>query len=159
MTSTLRSLFHPTRPGAALAAVRRKDWKPSANLEKACADAPSNLVMLGVTDVAESLPSLLASLPGTLQTMINTSIAVAKADAGAGAKRAPVMAPRPAPEVPGQVRAARPGGRGGMMARAGGPRYARRRKAPTNLRAAAARTLATVVTSRLMPTSCPSRRI
>ena len=71
---------------AAVAAVRRKDWKPSADVERACQKVPSKLVMLGVTDVSESLSSLLASLPGTLQTMINTSVALAKArSGGAGA--------------------------------------------------------------------------
>ncbi len=107
--------------GAALAAVRRKDWKPSANLEKACADAPSKLVMLGVTDVAESLPSLLASLPGTLQTMINTSIAVAKAAAGTGAREGTGDGPRAGGGGAGPGPGGRPGGRGGMMMRAGGP--------------------------------------
>jgi hypothetical protein len=67
---------------AAIAAVRRKDWKPSAELERACQKVPSNLVLLSVTDVSESLSSLLSSLPGTLQTMINTSIALAKARSG-----------------------------------------------------------------------------
>jgi hypothetical protein len=110
----------PDAARAALAAVRRKDWKPSANLEKACADAPSKLVMLGVIDVAESLPSLLASLPGTLQTMINTSMAVAKATAGTGAKAAAGDGPRPGAGGAGPGPGGRPGGRGGMM-RAGGP--------------------------------------
>ena len=67
---------------AALAAVQRKDWKPSSGLERACESLPPKLVALFVDDVTDRLPSLLASLPGTLQTMINTSIALANARAG-----------------------------------------------------------------------------
>ncbi len=77
---------------AAVTAVRRKDWKPSASLEKASKHIPSNLVMLGLFDVSESLSSMLASLPGTLQTMINTSIALAKGRAS-GADAASNAAP------------------------------------------------------------------
>ena len=47
---------------AAVTAVRRKDWKPSPTVEKACQRVPSNLVMLSVTDVSESLSSLLGEL-------------------------------------------------------------------------------------------------
>ena len=72
----------PDAARAALSAVQRKDWKPSAALERACDSLPAKLAALIVTDVTDSLPSLLASLPGTLQTMINTSIALAKARAG-----------------------------------------------------------------------------
>ena len=77
---------------AAAEAARRKDWKPSSEVDKACQTVPSNLVMLGVSDVGESLSSLLASLPGTLQTMINTSIALSKARAS-GADAAPARRP------------------------------------------------------------------
>ncbi len=40
-------------------------------------------MLLMVSDVAESLPSLLANLPGTLQTTINTSIALSRNPASA----------------------------------------------------------------------------
>ena len=40
-------------------------------------------MLLMVSDVAESLPSLLANLPGTLQTTINTSIALSRNSASA----------------------------------------------------------------------------
>jgi hypothetical protein len=39
------------------------------------------MVVLGVSDPREMMPALLASLPGTLQTMINTAITVARARA------------------------------------------------------------------------------
>jgi hypothetical protein len=62
----------------AIAAVRRKDWKPSASLEQALEKLPDQLHLLGFTDVGDSLSSLLAGLPGTLQTLINTSILLNK---------------------------------------------------------------------------------
>jgi hypothetical protein len=67
----------PDAARAALAAVQRKDWKPAASLERAYASLPSKLTAMIVSDNTDSLASLLASLPGTLQTMINTSIALA----------------------------------------------------------------------------------
>jgi hypothetical protein len=63
---------------AAITAVNRKNWTPSATIQKATAHVPSKLMLLMVSDVAETLPSLLANLPGTLQTAINTSIALAR---------------------------------------------------------------------------------
>ena len=63
----------------ALAAARKKDWKPSGALAKAFENLENNLVLLGVSDVSETLPGVLASLPGTLQTMINTTWTLAKA--------------------------------------------------------------------------------
>ena len=80
---------------AAAEAAQRKDWKPSSEVERACQTVPSNLVMLSLTDVSEGLSSLLASLPGTLQTMINTSIALARARASGadGTPGAPGTAP------------------------------------------------------------------
>ena len=100
--------------------MRRKDWKPSAVLEKAYQHVPSNLTLLSVTEVSENLSSMLASLPGTLQTMINTSIALAKGRAGgtdAGTNAAPGMARRPGGPMMGPGRAMsgimRSGGQGG----------------------------------------------
>ena len=115
---------------AAAEAARRKDWKPSSEVERACQTVPSNLVMLGVTDVSEGLSSLLASLPGTLQTMINTSIALAKvrADGADGTPGAPGMAPGMAQGMGaqgmGQGMAGsgmRRGARGPMMGSGSGP--------------------------------------
>ncbi len=117
----------PDAARAALAAVRKKDWKPSANVQKATEHAASNLVMLGVADVGETLPSLLASLPGTLQTRINTAIAVAKAglpgnlnQAGGGGRPAQGAASAAAPgaRMGGPLGRARPGVAAGLGARA-----------------------------------------
>ena len=107
---------------AAITAVKGQNWAPSANIQKATERVPSKLMLLMVSDVAESLPSLLANLPGTLQTTINTSIALsrnpASADqagtngpggmaAGAGGQRGPGR---------GRFQAAGLGGRGGAGA-------------------------------------------
>src|SRR5205823_8732763 len=48
---------------AAPKAVRRKDWKPSEEVQRACERLPSNLVLLGIGDPREVLPQFLASLP------------------------------------------------------------------------------------------------
>jgi hypothetical protein len=103
---------------AALAAAKRKDWKPSSDIERACEKVPSNLVLLSVNDVRESLSSLLASLPGTLQTMINTSIALAKARASGAKPDAPPGQAEPPTGVASREAMMRRGGRGG------GPRAA-----------------------------------
>ena len=106
----------------ALAAVRRKDWKPSEDLAKVFESVADNLVLLGVNDVADTLPPLLASLPGTLQTMINTSVALAKAKAGA-ASTDTGAAGTPPPATASTSRAPGPplgGGRRGGMAAPGG---------------------------------------
>ena len=98
----------------ALAAVRKEDWKPSGNLTKVCENAPDNLVLLGVNDIGETLPPLLESLPGTLQTMINTSLALAKG-------KSPADAAGKAPGSPagGPAGNAPPGGRRGGLGLAG----------------------------------------
>ncbi len=87
----------PESAHAALAAVKRKDWKPSDNLAKVCENVPGKLVLLGVTAVSETLPPLLASLPGTLQTMINTSVALAKSRGDASQAEDKTAPPGPGP--------------------------------------------------------------
>jgi hypothetical protein len=69
---------------AALKAVKRKDWKPSEDLQRACQRVPAQLVLLGVGDPRGMLPQFLASLPGTLQTMINSAITLARNRAAGG---------------------------------------------------------------------------
>ena len=69
---------------AALKAVKRRDWKPSEDVQRACERVPSNLVLLGIGDPRETLPQFLATLPGTLQTMINTAITVARTRGAGG---------------------------------------------------------------------------
>jgi hypothetical protein len=119
----------PDSARAAITAVKGQNWALSANIQKATERVPSKLILLMVSDVAETLPSLLANLPGTLQTAINTSIALsrnpASADqagtngpggmaAGAGGQRGPGR---------GRPQAAGFGGRGaGAVASEGGSR-------------------------------------
>jgi hypothetical protein len=109
----------PEAARAALTAVRRKDWKPSDDLTKACENVGDKLVLLGVNNVADTLPPLLASLPGTLQTLINTSLTLAKGKGGTnGADSSAARTAQP-PNQPGgetMARGGRSGGAsGGMM--------------------------------------------
>ena len=62
----------------ALEAAKKKEWKSSTEVERALADLPAGLVLLMMSDPRETVPALLASLPGTLQAQINTMIALAK---------------------------------------------------------------------------------
>ncbi len=89
----------------ALAAMKQKDWKPSAEVQQACESVPERLIALGLTDVRDSLSSVLASWPGSLQAMINTSIALS----------------RPRKESDQPAGGQQPG-RGGMMAMGRGAR-------------------------------------
>ena len=83
--------------------IKKKGWKPSADIEQALSHVPSDLIFLAVGDPRETTPGLLASLPGTLQTQINTIIAMSAAG--------------PAAAGPGN---AGPGGNAGWL-RCGGP--------------------------------------
>ena len=114
---------------AAVAAAAHKDWKPSTEIERACEHVPSKLIMLSVNDNSESLSSILASLPGTLQTLINTTIALSKARANgalASGPNAPTGSNSGMGMQPGM--SSPPGGPGmrgpggpGMRGRMGGP--------------------------------------
>jgi hypothetical protein len=68
----------PDGADAALKAVKRKDWKASEDIERACQRLPSKLIVLGLADPRDQLAPFLASMPGTLQTMINTAVTVAR---------------------------------------------------------------------------------
>jgi hypothetical protein len=105
----------PDSARTALTAVRRKDWKPSDSLAKVCENAPDNMVVLAVSDVSETLPSVLASLPGTLQTMINTSVALAKSPGTTSPSEGQTSQPGsggPGVAMEGRSRSSGPGGRG-----------------------------------------------
>jgi hypothetical protein len=103
----------PDAARAAVAAVRRKDWKPSPVLEQSLERLPEKLTMLGVSDVGDGLSSLLASLPGTLQTLVNTSIAMSKGKAAGDAPGGSATpAGNPAAAAAGAA-GGRRGGRGG----------------------------------------------
>jgi hypothetical protein len=66
----------------ALETVRKKGWKPSADVENALARLPDRPMLVALVDSRESDSSLLASLPGTLQARINTLITMSAANAG-----------------------------------------------------------------------------
>ncbi len=88
----------------------RKDWKPSEEVEKACAAVPNQLIALSVNDVRDGLSSVLASWPGTLQATVNTAIALSR--------------PKP-PEAEQTADAARPPGRGASMSGSATRRHGR----------------------------------
>ena len=96
---------------AALKVAKQKGWKPSEDLQKASEHLPPKMVVLGVTDPRDVMPAFLASLPGTLQTIINSLITMARSQA-ANAQQGGMNGPGPG--APG------PGGPGGMQGRMGG---------------------------------------
>jgi len=61
---------------AALETVKKKGWKPGPDVEQALSHLPPRPIFLAVGDPRETVPSLLASLPGTLQAQINSAIAL-----------------------------------------------------------------------------------
>ena len=69
--------FSTTSEGArtALDTVKKKGWKPGPEVEQALSHLPSGPILVAVSDPRETVPSLLASLPGTLQAQINSVIA------------------------------------------------------------------------------------
>jgi hypothetical protein len=103
----------------AIAAVNRTDWKPSEEVAKFFERVVDKLVFLAVNDVTETLPPVLASLPGTLQTMINTTLALAKGKNGPDAGSDRTATPPPAGQAPVSP-GGPPGRRGGGMAAPGG---------------------------------------
>ncbi len=60
---------------AALDTVNKKGWKPGPDVAQALSHLPPGPIFLAVGDPRETVPSLLASLPGTLQAQINSAIA------------------------------------------------------------------------------------
>jgi len=60
----------------ALETVKKKGWKPGPDVVQALSHAPPEPIFLAVGDPRETVPSLLASLPGTLQAQINSAIAL-----------------------------------------------------------------------------------
>ena len=110
----------------ALATARKKDWKPSSDLAKALENVENNAVLLAVSDVSDTLPGVLASLPGTLQTMLNTTWTLAKAKAGTEAGASQPTTPGGAGGVQGVGALSRRSGMampgGGMQTQGGGGR-------------------------------------
>ncbi|MGC8639844.1 MAG: hypothetical protein ACP5XB_08225 [Isosphaeraceae bacterium] len=111
--------------------ISKKDWKPSADIAQAVSHVPSDLILLAVLDPRETMPGLLASLPGTLQSQVNTLITMSTADSAAdpgnagpgGMPGAPGYASRGGPGS--MMMAPGPGGSGGYsgmsMSQPGGP--------------------------------------
>ena len=93
-------LAFSTSPQAARAAIeslQRKAWAPSPELERSLAKTSENTVLLLYGDSRETTPTILASLPGTVQSLANSFLAAAAqaeriAEAGPGT-RAPGMQP------------------------------------------------------------------
>jgi hypothetical protein len=109
---------------AALKAAKQKGWQPSEDLRKAGEHLPPKMVLLGVSDPREIMPTVLASLPGTLQTIINTAITVARSRAAnpqQGGANAPGAGQMPAGR---RMMGMGPGG-GGAMAPGMPPRGGR----------------------------------
>jgi len=106
--------FSPTSEAAraALDTVKKKGWKPGPDVEQALSHLPPGPIFLVVGDPRETVPSLLASLPGTLQAQINSAIALS-AGGSPGA--------RPGGTGPGQPGAGPGYGPGGSAPGAGGP--------------------------------------
>ncbi len=97
----------------------KKNGKPGPDVEQVLSHAPSGTVLLAVGDTRETVPSLLASLPGTLQARINSVITLS---AGGSAGSVPGGA---GPGPPGARPGFGPGGSGGFDPRGrmgpGGP--------------------------------------
>jgi len=67
---------------------KNEGWAPPPEVATAFEQLPSSLILLSVSDPRETTPELLATLPGKLQTAINTAIAQAKANAAAATNAA-----------------------------------------------------------------------
>jgi len=98
---------------AALDTVKKKGWEPGPDVEQALSHLPPGPIFLAVGDPRETVPSLLACLPGTLQAQINSAIALS-AGGSPGA--------RPGGMGPGQPGAGPGSGPGGSAPGSGGPR-------------------------------------
>jgi hypothetical protein len=100
---------------AGIDAAKKKDWKPSGDIEQALSHVPPGPMLLAVGDPRETVPAVLASLPGTLQTMINTMIAMSAGQAGPAAPGTNPLGFNP----PGTMQPPGSGGAGGFPAVSG----------------------------------------
>ena len=94
----------PQAARMAIESLERKAWAPSPELERSLAKTSENTVMFFYGDSRETTPTILASLPGTLQSLVNSFIATA-----AQAERIAEAGPAASPFQPGGV----PGAGGG----------------------------------------------
>ena len=104
----------------AMTALKGKNWKPAESTSQAIGHAPEGLIALGVIDTSDGLPSFLASFPGTIQSMVNTALAVAKNRATAAAAKPGTPPPGGAPGANASVSVGQ-GGEGGGRRGRGGP--------------------------------------
>ncbi len=81
----------------ALKIARQKDWQPSEDVRKASERIPSKVVLMGVNDPKEVMPELLATLPMTLQSIIN-SVIITRARANAQASEGDPQQPAGGPQ-------------------------------------------------------------
>jgi hypothetical protein len=110
----------------ALGALKQKEWKPSEEVQKACAELPKQLIALLVNDVRDGLSSTLASWPGTLQSTVNTAIALSRpkaAESGPAATPGEQLQPGRRASMAGRAPGRAVGASGvlGRAAMAGGP--------------------------------------
>jgi hypothetical protein len=112
----------------ALKAAKQKRWQPSEDLQKAAEHLPAKVVVLAVSDSREIMPDVLASLPGRLQILINSALAMSRMQianqqqAGANPNANP-QAGGPG----GQMMMGRGRGRGSMPSQPGGSEMMRGR--------------------------------
>jgi hypothetical protein len=104
---------------AGLEAVRKKGWKPSSEVEQALAHLPSPLDLLMLSDPRETLPTVLASLPGTLQAHFNTAVALSAAGASGNQTGGAAPGQGPGGQGRGAIQSGYPGAPGSMMMRRG----------------------------------------
>lgn len=81
-----------TTAEVAITALAQKGWKPSADVEKALAAVPDEVVSLAVLDPGQTTPSMLSSFPAMVQAQINSGIALSKVEV-AEMPRSPMGAP------------------------------------------------------------------
>ncbi|QEH34235.1 hypothetical protein OJF2_27700 [Aquisphaera giovannonii] len=109
----------------AIDAVKKKDWKPSADIDQALGHTPPNSILLAVDDLRSTAPGILANLPGTIQMQVNTTIAVLQSQQGMQPGQVPggypgASAPGSFGPAPSTPPGGSPGGRPGLPRGAGG---------------------------------------
>jgi len=120
----------PQAAREAIESLHRKSWAPSPDLERSLSKLSPNTVLLLYGDSRETTPTILASLPGTLQTLVNTAIATAArvdaaSQAGQGGPGGPGGPGGAGSYPPGMMTGMSrgSGGPGGPAGRPGGPGF------------------------------------
>jgi hypothetical protein len=97
----------------AIKAAKNKDWKPSEDARRAIEPLPQKLILLALSDSRDIVAPVLSSLPGTLQTSINTAIAASRMQTNAANPANAPNAGMGGPDVMGGRRGRGIGGPGG----------------------------------------------